>query len=60
MCDKFFGHFLGRVYIFVCEADDATNHDYHLWSSIIKFKDTTHQKIMNEICFETIFVKIYY
>ena len=45
--------------MYTCEADDDTNHDYHLWSSIIEFKDTTHQEIMSEICFATVFVKIY-
>ena len=59
MCDKFFGHFGCRDHMFVCKADDDTNHDYHLWSIIIEFKYTTHQEIMNEICFATVFVKIY-
>ena len=58
MCDKFFGPFFRRDHLFVCEAYDDTNPDCHLWSSIIKFKDTNHQEIMNEICFATVFVKI--
>ena len=44
---------------YIWEAGEDINHDYHLWNSIIELKDTTHQEIMNEICFATGFVKIY-
>ena len=59
MSDKFFGHFFCRDNISICDAADDTNHDYHLWSGIVEFKDTTYQEIMNEICLATVFVKIY-